>query len=119
MKSHQSRGISKSNMFWPVPVVRDTLLCGIFRGKREVIALAYGGGVGPLAGQVATGGSMTVGGRRGMSYIGWHPDNVGPCHFVFSLVPYICFTGHTIGPRFAGRLLFYCHSLGPSQRSRT
>jgi protein transport protein SEC31 len=34
------------------------------RGKREVIALAYGGGCGAM------------GTRRGMSGIAWHPDNV-------------------------------------------
>ncbi|KAJ3561102.1 hypothetical protein NP233_g10405 [Leucocoprinus birnbaumii] len=45
------------------------------RGKREVVALAYGGGAGTLAGQVATGGGLAVGGRRGMSDIAWHPDN--------------------------------------------
>ena len=44
------------------------------RGKREVVALAYGGGAGTLAGQVGSG--MAVGGRRGMSDIAWHPDNV-------------------------------------------
>ncbi|TFK38647.1 hypothetical protein BDQ12DRAFT_683110 [Crucibulum laeve] len=43
------------------------------RGKREVVALAYGGGAGTLAGQVGAG--MAVGGRRGMSDIAWHPDN--------------------------------------------
>jgi protein transport protein SEC31 len=38
------------------------------RGKREVVALAYGGG--------ATGGPMgSMGGRRGMSDVAWHPDN--------------------------------------------
>ena len=46
------------------------------RGKREVVALAYGGGAGMLAGQVSSG--MAVGGRRGMSDIAWHPDNVSP-----------------------------------------
>ncbi len=46
------------------------------RGKREVVALAYGGGAGTLAGQVAIGGGLAVGGRRGMSDIAWHPDNV-------------------------------------------
>ncbi|KAF9443094.1 hypothetical protein P691DRAFT_809519 [Macrolepiota fuliginosa MF-IS2] len=45
------------------------------RGKREVVALAYGGGAGTLAGQVAPGGGLAVGGRRGMSDIAWHPDN--------------------------------------------
>jgi protein transport protein SEC31 len=46
------------------------------RGKREVVALAYGGGAGTLAGQVGSGTGMAVGGRRGMSDIAWHPDNV-------------------------------------------
>ncbi|KAJ7598386.1 hypothetical protein C8J56DRAFT_1157604 [Mycena floridula] len=42
------------------------------RGKREVVALAYGGGAGTLAGQTSGSG---LGGRRGMSDIAWHPDN--------------------------------------------
>lgn len=46
------------------------------RGKREVVALAYGGGAGTLAGQGGAGVGMAVGGRRGMSDIAWHPDNV-------------------------------------------
>ena len=37
------------------------------RNKREVVALAYG-----RAGQV----SITGGGRKGMSDVAWHPDNV-------------------------------------------
>ncbi|KAG6861064.1 hypothetical protein C0995_004406 [Termitomyces sp. Mi166 len=45
------------------------------RGKREVVALAYGGGAGTLAGQGATGNGLAIGGRRGMSDIAWHPDN--------------------------------------------
>ena len=45
------------------------------RGKREVVALAYGGGAGTLAGQMSNGGGMAIGGRRGMSDIAWHPDN--------------------------------------------
>ncbi|KNZ74269.1 Protein transport protein SEC31 [Termitomyces sp. J132] len=45
------------------------------RGKREVVALAYGGGAGTLAGQGATGSGLAIGGRRGMSDIAWHPDN--------------------------------------------
>ncbi|EGO03497.1 hypothetical protein SERLA73DRAFT_165175 [Serpula lacrymans var. lacrymans S7.3] len=45
------------------------------RGKREVVALAYGGGAGTLAGQSSTGSGLAVGGRRGMSAIAWHPDN--------------------------------------------
>ena len=36
------------------------------RGKREVVALAYGSGAGAQAGS----------GRRGMSDVAWHPDNV-------------------------------------------
>ncbi|KAF8438677.1 WD40-repeat-containing domain protein [Boletus edulis BED1] len=43
------------------------------RGKREVVALAYGGGAGTLGGTVGSG--MAMGGRRGMSAIAWHPDN--------------------------------------------
>ncbi|KAJ3833480.1 hypothetical protein F5878DRAFT_728797 [Lentinula raphanica] len=45
------------------------------RGKREVVALAYGGGAGTLAGQNSLGNGLAVGGRRGMSAIAWHPDN--------------------------------------------
>ncbi|KAG7440702.1 uncharacterized protein BT62DRAFT_937821 [Guyanagaster necrorhizus] len=45
------------------------------RGKREVVALAYGGGAGTLAGQVSATNSLALGGRRGMSAIAWHPDN--------------------------------------------
>ena len=44
------------------------------RGKRKVVALAYGGGAGTLGG--AVGSAMAVGGKRGMSAIAWHPDNV-------------------------------------------
>ncbi|KAF8270128.1 hypothetical protein EI94DRAFT_1572288 [Lactarius quietus] len=36
------------------------------RGKREVVALAYGGGAG---------GAQAGTGRRGMSDVAWHPDN--------------------------------------------
>ncbi|KAG6820187.1 hypothetical protein H0H93_004180 [Arthromyces matolae] len=45
------------------------------RGKREVVALAYGGGAGTLSGQGAGGNGLAMGGRRGMSDIAWHPDN--------------------------------------------
>jgi protein transport protein SEC31 len=47
------------------------------RGKREVAALTYGGGTGTLAGAPAfAAGGMAMGGRRGMSDVAWHPDNV-------------------------------------------
>ena len=47
------------------------------RGKREVAALAYGGGAGTMGGMQAFGGAgMAMGGRRGMSDVAWHPDNV-------------------------------------------
>jgi protein transport protein SEC31 len=51
------------------------------RGKREVVALAYGGGAGTLAGGPMGGGmgmgvGTGIGGRRGMSDVAWHPDNV-------------------------------------------
>ncbi|CAE6512434.1 unnamed protein product [Rhizoctonia solani] len=42
------------------------------RGKREVVALQYGGGGGPVGGP---GGSQGGGIRRGMSDVAWHPDN--------------------------------------------
>lgn len=56
------------------------------RGKREVVALAYGGGAGTLAGQGSTGTGLAVGGRRGMSDIAWHPDNV---RLIFTYVQWI------------------------------
>ncbi|KZT52640.1 hypothetical protein CALCODRAFT_81126 [Calocera cornea HHB12733] len=43
------------------------------RGKREVVALAYGGGAATGGGAVA--GGMEIGRRRGMSDVCWHPDN--------------------------------------------
>lgn len=48
------------------------------RGKREVAALAYGGGAGTISGGVSGFGvpGMAVGGRRGISDVAWHPDNV-------------------------------------------
>ncbi|KAI0674665.1 hypothetical protein C8Q78DRAFT_989533 [Trametes maxima] len=47
------------------------------RGKREVAALAYGGGAGTLAGGIQGFGApgFAMGGRRGMSDVAWHPDN--------------------------------------------
>ncbi|KAF9004641.1 hypothetical protein BDQ17DRAFT_1354419 [Cyathus striatus] len=46
------------------------------RGRREVCALAYGGGPGTGQGMGVMGGGMGVsGGRRGMSDVAWHPDN--------------------------------------------
>ncbi|KAI0360315.1 WD40 repeat-like protein [Trametes cingulata] len=47
------------------------------RGKREVAALAYGGGAGTLAGGMQGYGApgFAMGGRRGMSDVAWHPDN--------------------------------------------
>lgn len=47
------------------------------RGKREMVALAYSGGAGTTGGSVHGGGAMAIGGRRGMSDVSWHPDNVG------------------------------------------
>ncbi|CCO35980.1 Protein transport protein SEC31 [Rhizoctonia solani AG-1 IB] len=43
------------------------------RGKREVVALQYGGGGGPVGGPGP--GSGAGGVRRGMSDVAWHPDN--------------------------------------------
>ena len=39
------------------------------RSKREVVALAYGGATQGLS-------IMGAGGRKGMSDVAWHPDNV-------------------------------------------
>ncbi|TDL22025.1 hypothetical protein BD410DRAFT_276586 [Rickenella mellea] len=44
------------------------------RGKREVVALTYGGG-GATFGGPQGGRSMSGGGRRGMSDVAWHPEN--------------------------------------------
>ena len=52
------------------------------RGKREVAALAYGGGAGTQAGLQGFGAAgLAVGGRRGMSDVAWHPDNVRRLQF--------------------------------------
>ncbi|PWZ01867.1 hypothetical protein BCV70DRAFT_185434 [Testicularia cyperi] len=49
------------------------------KGKREVVALQYGGGAGTAGGSLGAGfngmgGALAAGGRRGMSAIAWHPD---------------------------------------------
>ena len=60
--------------------VPATPSCGIFAGNAKSlpshirVSRAYGGGAGTLGG--AVGSAMAVGGRRGMSAIAWHPDNV-------------------------------------------
>lgn len=54
------------------------------RGKREVAALAYGGGAGTLAGgSQFSAQSLAIGGRRGMSDVAWHPDNVCGLSFLW------------------------------------
>jgi protein transport protein SEC31 len=55
------------------------------RGKKEVVALAYGGGSGTMMSNVPIGNGMAMGGRRGMSDIAWHPDNVSVLYFGLSL----------------------------------
>ena len=46
------------------------------KGKREVVALQYGGGAGTAGGSLGfnAGGALAAGGRRGMSAVAWHPD---------------------------------------------
>ncbi|PWN51119.1 hypothetical protein IE53DRAFT_314480 [Violaceomyces palustris] len=49
------------------------------KGKREVVALQYGGGAGTAGGSLGhgmngIGGALAAGGRRGMSAVCWHPD---------------------------------------------
>ena len=58
------------------------------RGKREVAALAYGGGAGTLAGGAQGFGaqSLAIGGRRGMSDFAWHTDNVSIFFVVLPLL---------------------------------
>jgi protein transport protein SEC31 len=53
-----------------------------------MVALAYSGGAGTTGGSVQGGGAMAIGGRRGMSDVSWHPDNVGHlyCHLVPPLI---------------------------------
>jgi hypothetical protein len=48
--------------------------------------LAYGGGAGTLAGLAGAGTGMAVGGRRGMSDIAWHPDNVRVFHLLLNFL---------------------------------
>ncbi|KZV73883.1 hypothetical protein PENSPDRAFT_749733 [Peniophora sp. CONT] len=43
------------------------------RHKREVVALTYGAGGGPVMGGVQ--GGLAYGARRGMSDVAWHPEN--------------------------------------------
>lgn len=57
------------------------------RGKREMVALAYSGGAGTTGSSLHGGGAMAIGGRRGMSDVSWHPDNVG--HLYIHLSPYL------------------------------
>ena len=68
------------------------------RGKREVAGLVYGGGTGTFGGPSGypTGG-LAVGGRRGMSDVAWHPDNVRVDSFVPSLILNIVFLGRPLG----------------------
>lgn len=51
------------------------------RGKREVVALAYGGGSAAFPGQAQNGRGLGVGSRRGMSDVAWHPENVNSGFF--------------------------------------
>ncbi|SPO28737.1 probable Protein transport protein SEC31 [Ustilago trichophora] len=46
------------------------------KGKREVVALQYGGGAGTAGGSLGfnAAGALAAGGRRGMSAVAWHPD---------------------------------------------
>ncbi len=83
------------------------------RGKREVVALAYGGGAGTLAGQVSATNGLAVGGRRGMSAIAWHPDNVRPTAFSVTVFSF-CHSGYQTCYRIRRRFFSNHHGLGPS-----
>ena len=67
------------------------------RGKREVAALAYGGGAGTQAGLQGFGAGLAVGGRRGMSDVAWHPDNVRSVACAFGHVDSLLRTGDAFG----------------------
>lgn len=61
------------------------------RGKREVAGLVYGGGTGTLGGPPGYhAGGLGVGGRRGMSDVAWHPDNVR-CGLILPLITHSLF----------------------------
>lgn len=55
-------------------------------------ALAYGGGAGTLAGGMQGLGAagLAVGGRRGMSDVAWHPDNVRVLLFILTFRSIAC-----------------------------
>ena len=84
------------------------------RGKREVAGLVYGGGTGTLSGPPGypTGG-LAVGGRRGMSDVAWHPDNVrlNPS-LRLSSTHTILRAGHKAGYIFRRRHVSDHHGLG-------
>jgi len=82
------------------------------RGKREVVALAYGGGAGTLAGLAGAGTGMAVGGRRGMSDIAWHPDNVNDFHLLIIFWHLNLTLGDEARDGFRRRLFAYYYGLG-------
>jgi hypothetical protein len=87
------------------------------RGKREVVALTYGGGPGAMGGPVG-GGGMSLGGRRGMSDVAWHPNNVcPPFHSRVSHLLHIdIWKGYTSCYCIRRRLIPYHHDVGSPKR---
>ena len=54
------------------------------RHKKEVVGISYGGGAGTMGGPFGSNSSaITQQGRRGISAVAWHPDNVS-LHFNFN-----------------------------------
>ena len=47
------------------------------RHKKEVVGISYGGGAGTMGGPFGNSSAITQQGRRGISSVQWHPDNVG------------------------------------------
>lgn len=86
------------------------------RGKREVAALAYGGGAGTLAGgmQGFGGPGFAVGGRRGMSDVAWHPDNVSPSLLQRPKTCQPLTSGYSFGHVFGRRHVARDHGMGPA-----
>lgn len=81
------------------------------RSKKEVVALAYGGGAATAGGPM--GGTLAAGGRRGMSDVAWHPDNVSAALEAdgTSLTESL-FTGNASRHIIRGRFITCHHGLG-------
>jgi hypothetical protein len=62
----------------------------------NLVLLVYGG-AGTLVEQGSTGTGLAVGGRRGMSDIAWHPDNVWFIFMIVGNTSLTCYAGNEGG----------------------